>query len=266
MEAQAESASDCLEKSNSLSEDIRMVSDKVGLVEQQIDKTETMIEQGMTVMDELSKKSETADQKTREVENSIYVLKEQIGKIENFVNMINEISGQTNLLSLNASIEAARAGEAGRGFSVVAEEIRKLAEESAAAANEIGRSVEMIHGQMEVSVTSAQQAGGIVREQTDCVREMLDVFVQMKSDMEQMFEAMGAIVGKVENADANRAETLTSIAAISSVIEQTTAAVATVADIAEKLMLHVERLDNLAVDLDENMCELTGEVRNFKVD
>jgi methyl-accepting chemotaxis protein len=266
MEAQAESASDCLEKSNSLSEDIRMVSDKVGLVEQQIDKTETMIEQGMTVMDELSKKSETADQKTREVENSIYVLKEQIGKIENFVNMINEISGQTNLLSLNASIEAARAGEAGRGFSVVAEEIRKLAEESAAAANEIGRSVEMIHGQMEVSVTSTQQAGGIVREQTDCVREMLNVFVQMKSDMEQMFEAMGAIVGKVENADANRAETLTSIAAISSVIEQTTAAVTTVADIAEKLMLHVERLDNLAVDLDENMCELTGEVRNFKVD
>ncbi len=148
----------------------------------------------------------------------------------------------------------------------MAEEIRKLAEESAAAANEIGRSVEMIHGQMEVSVTSTQQAGGIVREQTDCVREMLNVFVQMKSDMEQMFEAMGAIVGKVENADANRAETLTSIAAISSVIEQTTAAVTTVADIAEKLMLHVERLDNLAVDLDENMCELTGEVRNFKVD
>lgn len=266
MEAQAASASECLEKSNCLSEDIRMVSDEVGKVEQQIDRTENMIEQGMSVMDELSRKSETADKKTREVESSICVLKEQTGKIEDFVNMINEISGQTNLLSLNASIEAARVGEAGRGFSVVAEEIRKLAEESAAAAHEIGRSVELIHGQMEASVTSTREAGGIVREQTDCVREMLNVFVQMKSDMEKMFGALGTIVVKVENADVNREETLTSIAAISSVIEQTAAAVTTVADIAEKLMLHVGQLDNLAEVLDENMCELAGEVRNFRVD
>lgn len=266
MEAQSASAAECLEQSNRLSEDIRIVSAEVGKVGQKIDKTEEMIERSMSVMNELNVKSKLANRKTEDVENSIYVLKEQTGIIENFVNMINEIADQTNLLSLNASIEAARAGEAGKGFSVVAEEIRKLAEQSSSAANEIKRSVLTIQGQMEESVSSTKDAGLIVREQTDCVREMLEVFEQMKNGMEQMFEALNTVAEKVEHADLNRAGTLASIEAISSVIEQTTAAIETVGGVAKKLMLHVKQLDNLAEGLDENMCGLIGEVKNFRVE
>ncbi len=266
MESQAVSAAECLDKSNRLSEDIHAVSEEVAKAQRQIDRTGDMIEQGMEAMNALSEKSELADEKTGDVERSIYGLKEQTALIEKFVDMIDEISGQTNLLSLNASIEAARAGEAGKGFSVVAEEIRKLAEESSNAANEIRRSVSTIQQQMEISVESTKDAGEIVRAQTNSVRGLLSAFVDMKADMEQMFEGLNTIAGKVGHADADREGTLTAIATISSVIEQTTASVETVGGIAEKLMLHVKQLNSLAEVLDENMCGLTGEVSSFRVE
>ena len=69
--------------------------------------------------------------------SEINELKTQSQTISNFVKTINEIAEQTNLLSLNASIEAARAGDAGRGFAIVAEEIRKLADQTVKAAGQI---------------------------------------------------------------------------------------------------------------------------------
>ena len=77
---------------------------------------------------------------------------------EQFVAIIADIAEQTNLLSLNASIEAARAGEAGRGFSVVAEEIRKLADGSRQAADEINKVVELIEKQTQETVGTATKA------------------------------------------------------------------------------------------------------------
>lgn len=266
MEIQSISAEECLEKSNCLSDDIQLVSGEVLKVEKQMDKTGNMIEQSMQVMSVLNEKSENASAKTQEVEDSIYVLREHTDKIENFVNIINDIARQTNLLSLNASIEAARAGSAGRGFSVVAEEIRDLAEKSVQSAAEIGRSVEIINHHMEESVTSAQSAGAIVKEQRNCVLDMLNAFNDMKTGMDQMFDVLGGIVKRVEGVDENRQETLTAISSISSVIEETTASVETVASISEQLMIYVAQLDDMGLVLNGNMDELKKEVEKFIIE
>lgn len=262
---QSENAADCVTRTDILSNEIQEVGRVVERVEDLVDENENMINRGIEIIRLLGERAKQTTEMTAEVGNSIGSLKKEYEIINSFVETITSISEQTNLLSLNASIEAARAGEAGRGFSVVAEEIRKLADDSAAAAGEIQNNVVGIMAQTERSVKDADQAQEMVALQGESVEQVIKVFGDMREQMSALEAGLKGIVASMEKADTERSNTVQGVQNISNIIEETANSAEKVQDIAGMLLAHVENLNETADLLGENMQGLKSEISVFKI-
>ena len=266
MTKQSEHAGECVVKTNELPEKMKAISDMVEKAEQLSDKTEKMIRQGTEIVETLSARARETSEITSKVGESIELLKKESETINGFAQTINEISAQTNLLSLNASIEAARAGEAGRGFAVVAEEIRKLADDSGVAAGEIKNKVENIASQTMATVENANKAEGMVAHQQEAVAQVTTVFQEMNNQMQELFENLKEIGDCTASADVERNETLDAVENISAIIQQTASSSSLVRDLASELLNNVEKLSQTAEVLDDNMNGLKTEINAFTIE
>ncbi len=265
MERQMRHAKECVSITDSLSDEIRNVSGQIGMIKEVIGQTGNMINEGVGLANTLGEKAKDTTEATDSVKDSVQALLAETSKINGFVDVIKNISSQTHLLSLNASIEAARAGDAGRGFGVVAEEIRKLATESAGAAGEINKLVDRINVQMSSSTESVDRARSIADEQFELVNQSVDIFSRMQDSMEKLTIELGNIVSATGAADARRAETVNAVRDIAGIIEDSAENAKAVMEVLEQLKANVEHLDHTAGALGESMDELKTEVAVFKI-
>ena len=261
---QAEDAQDCLIQMDNLSQTIEAVTDDIEKTSTTSETTKDIVMKSISTMEVLSEQTKDTIEITSKVKEDVRILEERSSEIRKFVAIIADIAEQTNLLSLNASIEAARAGEAGRGFSVVAEEIRKLADGSHKAADEINKVVEIIEVQTNETVGTARKAEQIVEEQADTVNATKEAFRKIYSATEEVINSVDDVKVRVKGMDKERGSTLEAISSISSVAEETAASSGHVFSIAESQKETVTLLTKASEKLKENMGELKAAISVFK--
>ena len=262
---QATDAESCLIQMGDLSDKINKLYESTHSIEQIAGNTEQIASDGKKIVDNLNLKANDTRKATDTVINSIEHLEEESLAIYSIVETINSIAEQTNLLSLNASIEAARAGEFGRGFSVVADQIRKLADQSLKSSSEITKIIKRIGEQTKKTSETAKYAEDIVLSQEEALNDTVRVFNNINKHVEKLTVNLNQIITGTEGIESAKNDTLRSIESISATTQETAAATEELSAITINQMEEVNKLSNVIQQLNDNALNLSEAVHIFKL-
>ena len=183
------------------------------------------------------------------VENASQTVKElgkSSNKIGEIIQVIEEIADQTNLLALNAAIEAARAGEQGRGFAVVADEVRKLAERTTKATKEIGIMIKQIQKDTQGAVNSMEQGTVEVNTGKELAQKSGESLEKIINGFEKVVEVVNKVASVSEEQSENAEHISQSVETISSLSQESSVGAEQIAQATEDLNHLTENLQDLA--------------------
>jgi methyl-accepting chemotaxis protein len=176
---------------------------------------------GQEIVEKAIKEVNLIAETVETVSEFVKELGQESDKIGNIVVTINEIADQTNLLALNAAIEAARAGEHGRGFAVVADEVKKLAERTSASTTEIGNMINTIKSGVEKTVNSMDQAKGNVESGVRFSSDAQGALKEIITSIDALYDGIQQTASAIEEMSATTDEITRDINKISNVTKET---------------------------------------------
>lgn len=249
--AQSESASNMAAAVEEMTVSIDQVANNAGEVRQISDNSKMLASNGEKVVQQVV--SDMGKINTAVVNAAVTI--EDLGKksehIQNIVKSIKEIADQTNLLALNAAIEAARAGEQGRGFAVVADEVRKLAEKTSKSTQEISAMTETIMGSTSEAVAEMEAAVELVKSGSRLAEQAGDAIVEINGGALRVLNGVEDISASIHEQSLSGREIAVNVEKVAQMSEENGASV-------REISSTVERLEHLSESLEES-------VKHFRV-
>lgn len=221
--------------------------------------------EGVVKLQELLGRTQETGGRTSRLVIKVNELKDSAASVIQVLEVMQGIAQQTNILALNASIEAARAGEAGKGFTVVADEIRGLAEQSKRSIAVVAGITDSIRKDIHETVGALSEVAPLFGEQIAYVQNASDIFVSVQGQMHQLITRLDSVSDSIDGLDHSQQVLSETIGNVSSFAEESSAASEEVASLTGEQENVSEYLVNLSARLANASARLEERLSKFSV-
>ena len=249
----------------SLSSGIKEIADNTITIVQTTEKASAAAQQGGNAIMDAKNQMTCIENSVKNSSRVVASLGERSKEIGQIVNAISGIAGQTNLLALNAAIEAARAGEQGRGFAVVADEVRKLAEQSQEAAKQISTLITAIQVDTASAVTAMSDETQQVKYGTEVVDKAGQTFDEIVNLVQQMSTQIRDVSGEIKQMTASNQSMVLLVNEIDNISKNTADQTQNVSSATEEQSASTQEIASSSHALSKMAGQIQSAISKFKV-